>query len=200
MAAGAEDEARIEPQRHAPVRGLFLPRGDDDELFPDGQGLIILLPVVFPVLVGNDARLDAVARRAHRSEHFLALGIAREPELHARHAGKALLERFVHIVPAGAVVFQKIVKIPFVFNAHPADAELGERVAELLRIVPAGNGAFQPLHSVVSFLLYGLHIYRKCNFDFPPCQGKIRPAPLQFGRTFVRIKCYKMSFLFLLFL
>ena len=36
VAAGAEDEARIEPQRHAPVRGLFLPRGDDDELFPDG--------------------------------------------------------------------------------------------------------------------------------------------------------------------
>ena len=197
VAAGAEDEARIEPQRHAPVGGLLLPRGDDDELFPDGQGLIILLPVVFPVLVGDDARFDAVARRANRGEYALALRVAREPELHARHAGEALLERFVHIVPAGAVILQKIVKIPFVFYAHSADAELGERAAELLRIVPAGNGAFQPLHGSVSFIFFMDSLSAESvTLIFSRVKEIFRVLPLQFERTFVKIEYYLISFLF----
>lgn len=52
MGAGAEDHARV--QHHGdPVLGILRgkPLGDDQQLFADGDGLIILLPALLPVLL-----------------------------------------------------------------------------------------------------------------------------------------------------
>ena len=167
MAAGAEGEARVQHQRH-PALGkepldLFIllePLGNHQQPLSDLHGLIILLPVVFPVGV-----LDGVHGQK-KAAAVVPLGLEiLQGQAHQGHLGKACLsglqikgnagaaphgrlQILVHIVPVLAVVFQKVVEFRLVVNDHAVDAQGGE---EGLHRLQSGVGGvdvqFQPVHN-----------------------------------------------------
>ena len=66
MCAGSEDHAGVEQNLNTVLRVLWVqPLGYDKKLFADGQRLIILLPVVFPVLVLDVGQLDLQRAEVH---------------------------------------------------------------------------------------------------------------------------------------
>ena len=163
VAARAEDEPRIEPQRDAPVRRRIEPFGHDDELFADFDRLIVLPPVILPVAVahGRGRQLAAEAGADGRKLRA-AVVIVREVELDARHAAKLRLERVVHIVPVLMVLLQKLLKIRLVLHDHAAGAQLGQLRADVVDLIAAGgDGHFDPLHMQCSFVR-----------DLPPRAGR----------------------------
>ena len=154
VAAGAEDEARVEPQRQAAVRRRVEPLGHDDEPFADFDRLIILPPVVLPVAVAHgrgrqlaaDAGTDGCQLRA-------AAVIVGKVELDARQAAKLRLECVVHVVPVLMVLLQKLLKIRLILHDHAARAQLGQLRADVVDLVAAGgDGHFDPLHKRCSFV------------------------------------------------
>ena len=154
VAAGAEDEAGVEPQRQAAVRRRVEPLGHDDEPFADFNGLIVLPPVILPVAVAHGCgRQRAADAGADGFQLRAAVVIVGEVELDARHAAKLRLERVVHVVPVLVVLLQKLLKIRLVLHDHAARAQLGQLRADVVDLVAAGgDGHFDPLHKRCSFV------------------------------------------------
>ena len=148
VAAGAEDEARVEPQRQAAVRRGVEPLGHDDEPFADFNGLIVLPPVILPVAVAHGrGRQRAADAGADGFQLRAAVVIVGEVELDARHAAKLRLECVVHVVPVLVVLLQKLLKIRLVLHDHAARAQLGQLRTDVVDLVAAGgDGHFDPLH------------------------------------------------------
>lgn len=86
VAAGAEDQAGIEPQRLTPVGGYLFPFRYDDQLFADLDGLIIFAPVVLPVAVLDKRCLHRAVCAAYFRKDGLAVGVVAEVALYAADA------------------------------------------------------------------------------------------------------------------
>ena len=148
VAARAEDEAGVEPQRQAAVRRRVEPLGHDDEPFACLDRLIVLPPVIFPVAVAHGRGRQLTADTgADGGQLRAAVVIVGKVKLDARHAAKLRLERVVHIVPVLMVLLQKLLKIRLVLHDHAARAQLGQLRADVVDLVAAGgDGHFDPLH------------------------------------------------------
>ena len=129
--------------------------------FADGQRLVILLPVVFPVLVLDIGQLHVqraeVGRgvlRAQRGELVLQMAdglrhgralLQIQPDL--REPLHLLLEPFVHIVPVLAVFLEKFVELILIVHDKAVKAEHGQPVAHKVDRPRRGlDGHFNPLH------------------------------------------------------
>ena len=148
VAARAEDEAGVEPQRQAAVRRRVEPLGHDDEPFACLDRLIVLPPVIFPVAVAHGRGCQLTADTgADGGQLRAAVVIIGKVKLDARHAAKLRLERVVHIVPVLMVLLQKLLKIRLILHDHAARAQLGQLRADVVDLVAAGgDGHFDPLH------------------------------------------------------
>ena len=137
------------------------PLGHDQQLFADGQRLVILLPVVFPVLVLDIGQLHVqraeVGRgvlRAQRGKLVLQMAdglrhgralLQIQPDL--REPLHLLLEPFVHIVPVLAVFLEKFVELILIVHDKAVKAEHGQPVAHKVDRPRRGlDGHFNPLH------------------------------------------------------
>ena len=150
VTAGAEGQARVQDQGDpAAAVGLF-PLGDDQQPLSDLHGLVVLLPVVFPVRVlevfqGQQQRaavapallqgLQGDADLAHFGEALLVRGEIKGDPGRTLHF---LLQVLVHIVPVLVVVFQEVLKFSLVVNDHAVDAQGGEH--RLHRLQPGMVG------------------------------------------------------------
>ena len=162
MRAGAEDHAGVEQNLDAVLRVLRVqPLRHDQQLFADGQRLVILLPVVFPVLVLDIGQLHVqraeVGRgvlRAQRGKLVLQMAdglrhgralLQIQPDL--REPLHLLLEPFVHIVPVLAVFLEKFVELILIVHDKAVKAEHGQPVAHKVDRPRRGlDGHFNPLH------------------------------------------------------
>ena len=149
MSAGAEGEAGVEAQQQ-PLRVLRyrLPAGEDEQLFAYLYGLVVLLPVLGPVLVGHDARLRLEPRAVREGgETRAALGRVLHVELDAGNAAVARLQLLVHVVPVLPVLLEKAAEVRLVLYDQPVRTQLRELFAQgvdVLRMRPEGR--LYPLH------------------------------------------------------
>ena len=160
VAAGAEGEARIQPQGHPVLRHAgALPLRDDDQPVADLHGLVKLLPVVLPVgvlhvlhgqqqpAVFGVLLLHPGQGHADLSQGVVPVGTVLQIEGDAAQALFLLHQLVVHIVPIGVVVLQKVLEIPLVVNDQAGDAQVLQQCADGLQ--PGGGGVdlqLQPLH------------------------------------------------------
>ena len=138
MAAGAEGQARVQNEGDPIAAVGLLPLGDDQQPLADLHGLVVLLPVVFPVGVlqvvhGHQqgaavvpAFLQGLQGDADLAHFGEALLVGGEVEGDLGRAPHLLLQFLVHIVPVLVVVLQEILKFGFVVNHHAVDAQGGE--------------------------------------------------------------------------
>ena len=160
MAAGAEGEARVQPQGHPALRHTgALPLRDDDEPVTDLHRLIKLLPVVLPIgvlHVLHGQQQAAVFRvlllhpgqgHADPGQGVVSVGTVLQIEGNAAQALFLLHQGVVHIVPIGAVMLQEIPEVPLVVNDQAGDAQVLQQGAD--RVQPGRGGVdlqLQPLH------------------------------------------------------
>ena len=162
MGAGAEDHAGIQPDGQAV--GILVgiqPLGNNHKALTDGDGLIVLLPVVLPVLVlevGDSnfqgakilagvlpaEQLKLVLEVAH-SLH--GLGVILQIEADLRKTFHFFLESLVYIVPILLILLQKSFKLRLIVHNKAVVTQHGQPFANQLNPGGAGlNAQFQPLH------------------------------------------------------
>ena len=163
MAAGAESQAGVQHQLHPRGVGGLLPLRHHQQAAADLHGLVKLLPVVLPVLVGHvghgqqQGRVLRVVlfqrRHGHTHGGHGAVGIL-VPFQIERHAADALLLRqqvVIHIIPVLAVVLQKALKVRLVVDHHAGNALLLQHVCHRVQArVARVDLEFQPVHRMTS--------------------------------------------------
>ena len=163
MAAGAEGQAGVQHQLHPRGVGGLLPLRHHQQAAADLHGLVKLLPVVLPVLVGHVGHGQQQGRvlrvllfqRRHGHTHggHGAVGIL-VPFQIERHAADALLLRqqiVIHIIPVLAVVLQKALKVRLVVDHHAGNALLLQHIRHRVQArVARVDLEFQPVHRMTS--------------------------------------------------
>ena len=148
VAARAENQAGVKPQRNAPVVRRFEPFRHNDELFADLDRLVILPPVVLPVAVlhvsGGNLPADTGADRLQQRTPFVVVG---EIEFYARYTSELAFQLVIDVVPILVVIGQKRLKIRLVLHDHAARAQRRELLANRVDLLALGrHGGFDPFH------------------------------------------------------
>ena len=162
MRAGAEDHAGVEQDDDAVVRVFGVePFGHNKQLLADGERLIILFPVVFPVFVADVGERDLKRAKvdggivapedgqivAKRADLLRRCGAVLQIEADLGKTLHFLLEIFVDIIPVLVVFFQKPLEILLVVDDKAVESQNGQPVADQ---VDGGGGRFDgyfdPLH------------------------------------------------------
>ena len=127
VAAGSEDETRIQAQRRPAIPRDLLPFRHDHQLLPDGDGFVIFAPVVLPVAVLHKADLDLAVGGADLPQGVLPGLIVGQIAFDAADTGILLLQLPIHVIPVLVIILQKVLKIGLVFDhktAHSHGAHL----------------------------------------------------------------------------
>ncbi len=175
MASGAENQAGIEVNCRSSIRNRIAPLPFRNHIQPiaDGEGLVILLPVVGPVLFlqggqgdfqGAAVRLCAGAEAGQSRLQFaqpcVPVLVVGEIAFHPVDTPALLLQLFVHLVPAVPVFVGKLSKICLFLYHQSGDSHGGEIGADRFNSgCGCIDGHFQPNLIHICFLAF-----LRCNF------------------------------------
>ena len=149
MAAGTEDQARIQPQRDTPVVGSFLPFGDHNQLFTHFNGLVVLTPVVFPIAVFHKGSGELRISFANLPQHGKPGLVVGQVAFDAADAEKSVLQLLVDIVPILMITLKKFLEIILVFDDEAACAHGGHPFTAQVDLFCRGvDGHFNVSHIV----------------------------------------------------
>ena len=138
--AGAEDHARVEQDDDTVLRVFGVePFRHDKQLLADGEGLIILFPVVFPVLIADIGERDLKRAKvdggivapedgqivAKRADLLRRCGAVLQIEADLGKTLHFLLEIFIDIIPVLVVFFQKPLEILLVVDDKAVESQNG---------------------------------------------------------------------------
>ena len=166
MAAGAEDQPRVQPQGEPAVLRHSLPFGDHHQLFPHLNGLVIFPPVVFPVAVSYIGYPDVLIGRADAVQNVPALFIVGQIAFYPADALELVLQLLVHIVPVLVVVLKKIPEVRLVLDHEAPRPHGGHGLAAFVDpILRRVDTDFNPAH-IVSLLCW----WSYCNSRRRTCQ------------------------------
>lgn len=139
---GAEGEAGVHQQPGGPVGdggGVPLPFGHDVEPFPDGQGAVVLLPAVGPVVLPEgDGGVGQVNAGQVGLQLGLAVGVVGDVELHPGDPLHLVQQGLVHIVPVLAVLLQEGPELLLFLHRQAGDAVGDEFGAEVVQVLCLG--------------------------------------------------------------
>ena len=152
MSAGAENEAGVKAKDTAALcLGSLFPFGNYQQLFAYLDGLIILLPVVFPILVADLTCSGNVAvglqRGRQSSQLSLAVLIVGKVELDDALAVHIAAEILVNVIPILTVFVHELFKIISVLYNESGNAHALKQIGERFGALAGLYANFQPFHS-----------------------------------------------------
>ena len=171
MRAGSEDHAGVQNHRNpVGLRLLRHPLGQHNQALADGNGLVVLLPIVLPVLILHRGglqlqgaewqrgvlRAELVQMRAQQRQLLLHAGPVLQIQPDLGESLHLLLQCLVHIIPVLAILLQKLMKLLLIVHNKAVISERRQICGGLLHSRGCGfDGDFQPLH-LFRLLLYDM--------------------------------------------